>query len=55
MGLGIELFRETLGEVKLHSCAAGLVRALDELRILVHLLERSVVCVVRRCGPQNRV
>lgn len=53
-GLGIGFFRDTLGAAEAGFCAAGLLRALNELTSPVHLLERSVVCLVGRRGPRNK-
>lgn len=53
-GLGIGFFRDTLGAAEVGFCAAGLLRALNELTSPMHLLERSVVCLVGRRGPRNK-
>lgn len=52
-GLGMGFFRDTLGAAEVGFCAAGLLRGLNELTSPMHLLERSVVCLVGRRGPQN--
>lgn len=53
-GLGMGFIRDTLGAAEAGFCAAGLLRALNELMSHMHLLERSVVCLVGRHGPQNK-